>query len=62
MAQSYEVRVELIAAKAKQIAMDHANGRGWLDDFIRDMRDLKKQVDLALQEAENDHGRRSGER
>lgn len=62
MARSYEVRAELIAVKAKQIVMDHCQRHGYLDDFIRDMQDLKQQVDLALREASGDNGRRSGER
>jgi hypothetical protein len=57
----YEVRAELIAVKAKQIADDYCKRYGSQEDFIRDMRELKNQVDLALEEAINDRGR-GGER
>jgi hypothetical protein len=61
MSHSYEIRVELIAEKAKQMVKNYCESYGSHEDFIKDISDLKKQVDLAYSEAQNDHGR-GGER
>ena len=52
-----DTRLELIAAKAKQMAEDHKAGRMWPGDLARGLRELNEQL-AALwntQEARDGH-------
>lgn len=45
-----EVRLELIAAKARQLAEDHKHGRLWPNDLNKGLSELEEQIRLVRSE------------
>jgi hypothetical protein len=48
------LRLELIAAKAKQLATDSERGKLWPGDLSRGLREIAEQLEKVQQGARND--------
>jgi hypothetical protein len=51
-----QIRLELIAAKAKQLAADNGNNRIWPDDLVKGLNEVQEQLTLAIREAKSIQG------
>lgn len=52
--ENVQLRLELIAAKAKQLAADVKNGKLWPGDLSAGLHDIHEQLAHVGQEARND--------
>ena len=50
MDESTTARLELIAAKAKQLALDYKNGKLWAGDLTKGISEISTQIRLIPQE------------
>lgn len=48
------IRLELIAAKAKQLAEDYKNGKLWEGELGKGLSEIDSQLRLLLQQSRND--------